>query len=166
MQLDLLVMALACDMTRAASIQWTTVQTGKIFSWLGQSTPHHTLSHSGESDTSSQAQLTAIGKWHSQQLAYMLGKMQAIPEGDGTLLDNVVILWCTDIARGNTHERRDMPYVLAGGAGGYFKTGRYLKYDGDPHSNLLVSVCNAMGLPDTTFGNPAYCSGALPRLTG
>jgi len=166
LQLDLLAMSLACDLTRFASIQWTTVQTGKVFSWLNQSEPHHTLSHSSDGDMSRQGQLIGIGNWHASQLAYLIGLLKSFPEGDGTVFDNTVILWCTDIAKGNTHARRDMPYVLAGGAGKYFKTGRYLKYKGDYHNNLLVSILNAMGLPDTTFGNPAYCTGPLPRLTG
>jgi hypothetical protein len=60
----------------------------------------------------------------------------------------------------------DIPWVLAG-AGGYFKTGRYLQYRDQPHNNLLVSVCNAMGLADvTTFGVPELCTGPLTGLTG
>jgi len=165
LQLDMLAMALACDLTRIASIQWTTVQTGKVFSWLGQSEPHHTLSHSSDLDTIRQPQLVQIGNWHAQQLAYLISLLKSFPEGDGTVFDNTVILWCTDIARGNTHARRDMPYVLAGGAGKYFKTGRYLKYNGDYHNNLLVSILNAMGMPDTSFGNPVYCTGPLSGLT-
>lgn len=166
LQLDLLAMSLACDVTRIASVQWSTTQAGKVFSWLGQTETHHSLSHSGESDTAKQNQLVEIGNWHAAQLAYLISALKAIPEGNGSVFDNTLILWCTDIARGNTHARRDMPYVLAGGAGGYFKTGRYLKYAGDYHNNLLVSIVNAMGIPDVSFGNPAYCTGPLPGLTG
>jgi Protein of unknown function (DUF1552) len=166
LQMDLLAMSLACDLTRVASLQWTSTQTGKVFSWLGQSETHHGLSHSGLTDEARQNQLVAIGNWHAKQLAYLMDKLASFPEGDGTVLDNTLILWCTDIAQGQSHARRDMPYVLAGGAGGALKMGRYLKYGGDHHNNLLVSILNAMGVPDTTFGNPAYCTGALPRLIG
>lgn len=166
LQMDLLAMSLACDLTRVGSLQWTSTQTGKVFSWLGQSETHHSLSHSGLTDESRQSQLVAIGNWHAKQLAYLMDKLASFPEGDGTVLDNTLILWCTDIAQGQSHARRDMPYVLAGGAGGALKMGRYLKYSGDHHNNLLVSILNAMGVPDTTFGNPAYCTGALPRLIG
>ena len=166
LQMDLLAMSLACDLTRVASLQWTSTQTGKVFSWLGQSETHHSLSHSGLTDVTRQNQLMAIGNWHAKQLAYLMDKLASFPEGDGTVLDNTLILWCTDIAQGQSHARRDMPYVLAGGAGGALKMGRYLKYAGDHHNNLLVSILNAMGGPDTTFGNPAYCTGALPRLIG
>jgi hypothetical protein len=164
LQLDLLAMSLACDLTRVASIQWTSVQTGKVFTWLGQTTPHHTLSHSGDSDAVSQGQLVDIGHWHAQQLAYLCGKLASIPEGDGTVLDNTVILWCTDIARGNTHARRDMPYVLVGGCGGALQTGRHVKYEGNHHNDLLVTLANAMDVGITTFGNPEYCTGPLPKL--
>lgn len=166
LQMDLLAMSLACDLTRVASLQWTSTQAGKVFSWLGQSETHHSLSHSTLTDADRQSQLVAIGNWHSQQLAYLMDKLASFPEGNGTVLDNTLILWCTDIAQGQSHARRDMPYVLAGGAGGALQMGRYLKYDGDHHNNLLVSILNAMGVPDTTFGNPAYCTGALPRLIG
>jgi hypothetical protein len=57
-----------------------------------------------------------------------------------------------------------MPFLLAGGAGGALQMGRFLSYQGDWHNNLLVSICNAMDVPVTTFGNPAYCTGSLPGL--
>jgi hypothetical protein len=164
LQLDLLAMALACDLTRVASIQWASTQAGKVFTWLGLNETHHQLSHSNAADPVKQAAIVAIGKWHAEQLAYLLGKLQSVQEGTGTLLDNTLVMWCTDIAMGQSHARRDMPYVLAGGAGGALQTGRFLRYEGDWHNNLLVSICNAMGVPVTTFGNPLYCTGSLPGL--
>ena len=165
LQMDLLAMALACDLTRVASLQWTTVQTGKVFSWLGQTQIHHELSHAGGSDPVARAQLVDIGRWHAEQLAYLLSKLAAMPEGDGTVLDNTVLLWCTDIAEGHTHARRDMPYLIAGDAGGYYQSGRVVSYQGAWHNDLLVSLCRAMGVGVSTFGNPAYCTGELPGLT-
>ena len=166
LQMDLLAMSLACDLTRVASLQWTSTQAGKVFTWLGQSETHHSLSHSSLTDAARQSQLVAIGNWHAKQLAYLMDKLASFPEGNGTVLDNTMIVWCTDIAQGQSHARRDMPYVLAGGAGGALKMGRYLEYAGDHHNNLLVSILNAMDVPDTTFGNPAYCTGPLPKLIG
>ena len=58
-----------------------------------------------------------------------------------------------------------MPYLLAGDAGGYFESGRYLKYAGAWHNDLLTSICHAMGSQVSTFGNPAYCTGELSGLT-
>ncbi|WP_437665859.1 DUF1552 domain-containing protein [Sorangium sp. So ce1182] len=164
LQMDLLAMALACDLTRIASIQWSATQAGKVFTWLGQSDTHHALSHSSPGDQAKQQQLVDIGRWQAEQLAYLLGKLDAVPEGAGTLLDNTIVLWCTDISAGQSHSRRDMPYVIAGRAGGALRTGRFLSYAGDPHNNLLVALCNAMGVDVSTFGNPAYCTGPLPGL--
>lgn len=164
LQMDLLTMAFACDLTRVATLQWASTQAGKVFTWLGHNETHHQLSHSSTSDPVRQGQLIDIGKWHAEQLAYLLGKLAAVQEGTGTLLDNTLVLWCTDIAVGQTHARRDMPYVLAGGAGGALETGRYLRYSGDYHNNLLVSICNAMGVGVTSFGNPLYCTGKLTGL--
>lgn len=164
LQMDLLTMALACDLTRIASIQWSATEAGKVFTWLGQSETHHALSHSHPSDEQGKLQLVDIGRWQAEQLAYLLGKLDAIPEGAGTLLDNTIVLWCTDVSEGQNHSRRDMPYVIAGGGGGALRTGRLLRYAGDPHNNLLVTLCNAMGVEVSTFGNPAYCTGLLPGL--
>jgi hypothetical protein len=162
LQLDLLALALACDLTRVASVQWSSVvQGGKVFTWLGQSKTHHDLSHSSTSDMTSEQQIVDIGNWYAGQLAYLMGKLKEMPEGDGTVLDNTLILWCSDIAQGQSHERKDMPYVLAGGAGGALTMGRYLKLPGQPHNNLLVSICNAMGVDISSFGNPDFCTGPL-----
>ena len=166
LQLDLLAMALACDLTRVASVLWSSVQAGKVFTWLGQDEAHHDLSHSNPSNPAAQQKLVDIGRWHAGELAYLLGKLAALPEGDGTVLDNTIILWCTDIAQGQSHARRQMPYVIAGGGGGALKTGRFLRYEGAWHNDLLVALAQAMGVGIETFGNPAYCTGALPGLAG
>ncbi len=168
MQMDLLVMALACDLTRVGSIQWSNSVGGKVHSWLGITEGHHDLSHNGDSDAASQDKLVKINKWYAEQMAYLIAAMKKIPEGSGTMLDNTVIVWGNELGVGNRHTRRDVPFVMAGGCGGYFKTGRYLKYPaGTKHNNLLVSLCHAMGLGEQkTFGNPAYCTGPLARLTG
>ncbi|MGZ3474234.1 MAG: DUF1552 domain-containing protein [Polyangiales bacterium] len=169
MQMDLLTMSLACDLTRVGSIQWSNSVGQKVHSWQGIGEAHHDLSHLGDSDTDAQSKLVKINTWYAEQFAYLIDAMKKIPEGSGTMLDNTLIVWGNELGVGNSHTRRDIPWVLAGGAGGYFKTGRHLKYPkGTRHNDLLVSICNAMGLSDvTTFGNPAYSSGKpLSGLTG
>jgi hypothetical protein len=169
-QMDLLVAALACDLTRVVTLQWSCAVSMTAMTWLGISDAHHDLSHRPVYDSASQDKLVAINKFYAEQLAYLLAKMDSVPEGDGTLLDHSAVLWCSEIADGPTHSRRGMPLVLAGGASGHFKTGRWLHYggaaSGHTHNGLLVSLCQAMGLDVTTFGNPAYCHGPLPYLTG
>jgi Protein of unknown function (DUF1552) len=167
LQMDLLVMSLACNLTRVASIQWSTSVSNKVFSWLGIPDGHHDLSHNGDTDAVSQGKITQINTWYAEQFAYLVAAMKAVPEGDGTMLDNTVIMWCNELGVGNSHTRRDMPFVLAGSCGGYFKTGRFLQYDDtERHNNLLLSLCHAMDVNETTFGNPAYCTGPLSKLTG
>ncbi len=168
LQMDLLVMALACDLTRVASLQWNTSVSNRVFSWLADpiAEGHHDLSHFGDSDATAMDKLTRINNWYAQQFAYLMAAMKNVPEGDGTLLDHTAMLWCNELARGNSHALDNAPFVIGGSAGGALKTGRYLKYNGTvPHNNLYVSLMNAMGLPDSTFGNPAYCTGPLPNLT-
>lgn len=165
LQMDMLVMALTCDITRVASLQWTRSVGDVVMGWLGATSGHHTLSHTPDTDSVSQATLVSINNFYAQQLAYLIGQMKMIQEGTGTLFDNTVILWCNELAIGNVHSHNDMRFLLAGSCGGSFQTGRYLNItDGSPHNNLLVSLANAMGLGLTTFGNPAYCTGPLAGL--
>ncbi len=73
-------------------------------------------------------------------------------------------MWVNELGRGNSHSRDNIPVVMAGGAGGQFETGRYLRYFSESHNNLLISLQNAFGIQDTVFGDPSYCSGALAGL--
>jgi len=120
-----------------------------------------------DSVTDAWGKLDVIRRWYVAQLAYLLAALDAIPEGNGTMLDNTVVLRFSEITRGNTHSHMNDPFVVAGSGGGYFKTGQFISYPDapeKPHSSLLVSVLNAMGLEDTTFGDPNYATGDIPEL--
>lgn len=167
-QMDLLAMALACDLTRVGSLQWSTsVSNVAMGSWLPLilGTGHHDLSHFDDADGSSQADLLTINRWYTEQFAYLLGKLDSMSEGDGTVLDNTVVVWVNELGKGNSHTRSDIPFILAGGCQGFFKTGRALSYPGEPHGKLLVSLCQAMGLDVTTFGEAEFSQGPLTGLT-
>ncbi|MEQ9322699.1 MAG: DUF1552 domain-containing protein, partial [Polyangiaceae bacterium] len=168
-QMDLLVMALACDITRVASLQWSRAVSNVNFGNLGVpqqlSEGHHSLSHYDDNQGAAQADLLEINK-NTEQFAYLLGKMDAIQEGDGTMLDNTVVVWVNELGKGNSHTRNDIPFLLAGGCQGYFETGRALDLNGAPHGQLLVSIANAMDVPITTFGVEEFSQGPLPGLTG
>jgi hypothetical protein len=165
LQMDLLVMALTCDLTRIASLMWSHAGPTPQAPWLGINETHHQLSHAGDLDSDAQTKLSRYKVWYAEQFAYFVKALKAVPEGEGTMLDNTVVLWCSEISVGNSHSHQDMPFILAGSCGGYFKTGRFVEYPrmdmkGVSHNNLLVSLCHAMGRTDVkTFGNPAYCSG-------
>jgi len=169
LQMDLLVRALACDLTRVATLMWAPSTSNLVFSWLAIEEQHHSLSHTLPKDAPAQVKLIEINRWYVEQLRYLIEAMKAVPEGDGTLFDHSVVLFCNELSDGEIHTRRDMPFLLAGSASGAFKTGRYLKLGGAAagatHNNLLVSLCQAMDVDTSSFGNPAYCAGPLSGLT-
>ena len=83
-------------------------------------------------------------------------------ESDGrSLLDHTLLLWVSDLAVGNTHSHENMPFILAGGAGGHLQGNRYLQFNHAYHNELLLSIANLFDLNLTTFGDPDYCRQAL-----
>ncbi|MFO7561415.1 MAG: DUF1552 domain-containing protein [Enhygromyxa sp.] len=168
LQMDLLAMAFACDLTRVATLMWSHSAAVPVYSFLDPAIieGHHSIAHKGDEDHLKVGQNTRINTWFAEQLAYLIGALQAIPEDGGTVFDNTVILWTNEQAKGNNHDRRNMPYLLAGSAGGYFKTGRYLSYGQETaHNKLLVSLLHAMGIDENVFGDPQYGKGPVIGLT-
>jgi len=166
LQSDLIAMALTCDMTRVASLQWSASVSGTRFTWLGIDEGHHELSHLGDGDASMVDKITQINTWYAEQVKYLLDVLAAIPEGDGSVLDNTLVVWGNELSRGNSHGNQPIPFVLLGGGGGQLEMGRYLQYEGVEHNRLLVSICHAMGLSDQqTFGNTDSGSGGLTGLS-
>jgi hypothetical protein len=165
LQMDLLAMAFACDITRVASLQWSRSVSQTRFTWLGIGESHHDLSHLGDDDAAGVDKLTRIDQWYAAQFAGLIERLKAVPEGEGSVFDNTLILWCNELGKGNSHSRKNAPYVLAGSAGGVLRTGRFLRFEGEqPHNDLLVSLLRIMGLADDTFGNPDWCTGPLSGL--
>jgi hypothetical protein len=165
-QMDILVAALACGQTRIASLQWSRSVSDIPMPWLSIGTGHHTLSHKPDSDTVSQSQLVSINTWYAQQFAYLLQKLDGVSESNGTLLDNCLVVWINELAKGNVHSHQPLPVVIAGKCGGAIRSGRFVTYPtAQPHNNLLVSIANAFGTNITTFGNPKYCTGALSNFS-
>lgn len=168
LQLDLIAEALKCDLTRVASIQWSTGQSGVRFNWLGHMDGHHSLSHRGISDAEAKAQIGEIDHWYSEQFAYLLGRLESVEVGDGqTLLDYTTVVWCNEQEQGigNIHRFTRMPYVIAGGGGGFWNTGRYVQLPSRrAHGDLMVSLMHMMGMSDETFGDPEYCTGPITEL--
>jgi hypothetical protein len=164
LQIDLLVMSLACDLTRSATLMWNGSTSGQTFPWLGITTSHHDLSHEGDSNDQAQADLTAINAWYAGEVAYLLDKLAAIPEGDGTMLDNTIVLWGNELGKGNSHTRTTIPMVMAGGTNAGFTTGRFLQYDGVENNRLLVSILHALGIDVDSYGTSDSGSGPLPGL--
>ena len=167
---QLMVAALACDLTRVTSFIMAPSRSDIFLNWLnlpGTPTSHHAYSHLDNTYASASGQaLVKINQWYAGQIANIITDMKAVPEGAGTMWDNTVLLWTNELGIGLSHSHTNIPFMLAGSAGGYIKTGQTLNIPvGTPHNSLLISLCNAMGLPDTTFGNPKHSTkGPLPGL--
>lgn len=179
MQIDLAVTALACDLTRVATVQFGTAGAGHRFLWLGKefendpalpagdgATGFHALAHHDQ-EPAARAKLVRIHTWYAQQFAYLLDRLAAIPEGSGSMLDNTVVAWVNELGDGGAHSHEQIPFVLAGNANGYFKTGQLVSFPGEPHNRLLLSLSHAMGVHDDVFGDKDYCgAGPLAGITG
>ena len=172
LQMDMLAMAFACDITRVATLQWSASTNNRPYPFLQYNgspivDDEHILGHQPDDDTVAWGKLRVIRQWYAEQLAYLLGKLDAVPEGEGTMLDNTLVVLGSELARGNTHSHMDAPFILAGGAG-ELAMGRNLDFSGAdvPHNNLLVAMMKAMGVQATTFGDPAYCNRPLDELWG
>ncbi len=165
LQLDLIATALACDVTRVVSLLYSSTQSNQTFTWLGSKRGHHSLSHEPDSNRDVQNTLASINRWYAGEMRYLLDRLATFPEGNGSVLDSTLVVWCNELGIGNNHSKMNIPFVLAGGAGG-FRMGRHVRYggDGQPHNNLLVSLCNAFGVPKERFGDPRFCTGGLPNL--
>ena len=165
LQMDTLVASLQCGATRVASLQWGNSNDQCTYSWLGVKTLGHDMAHNNNNcDPSNSKKLTTY-QWYSEQAAYLLGKLAAIPEGNGSMLDNTLILWVSEFGESGGHSGDNLMWLLMGNAAGQFRSGRILNCAGRSVSDLHTSICNAFGISDQTFGNPAYCKGPLPDLT-
>jgi hypothetical protein len=165
-QIDLMVSALGCGMTRVASLQWAHTIAPQVFNWMGMGEAHHELSHKDDSNTSGVANFVKCERWFAEQFAYLLDALQAHPdlETGGTLLDSTLVLWAKELGDSRLHTCRSVPFVLAGGSNSYFRFGRYLRFSGAPHQKLLTSVCHALGVTIDTFGDVTKASGPLSGL--
>ena len=157
---ELVTMAFACDLTRVASLQWNRSVGQMSFPHLGFTDRHHDLSHEGDSNGAAQEKIIQINTWYAEQFASLLARLESIPEGDDTLLDNTLVVWGNELGKGNSHTRRNMPFLLAGGGGG-FEMGRHLRFDGASHNDLLTSIVQAFGVETDCFGDRRFCSGPL-----
>jgi hypothetical protein len=148
-----IAMALSCDIARVATLQ--DVVSNPSLKWLGINSfggvpDFHSLVH--ERGASAPDTLFAGFKWNATMVAYLLQQMDAINEGDGTLLDNSLVLWMNQFGDGGSHSGDDLPIVTAGGLGKRLQTGRHLAFTGRSTNDLFVTLLRLFGGTDTTFG--------------
>lgn len=173
LQMDLAVLALSCGVTRVSTLMWSHPVSPTRLASLGVNAANHDASHYGSDIAGPLAQdYIAYKRFFCEQLAYLIQQMDAMPDGNGSLLDNTILFLGTDINDGNLHDHDDMPFLLAGRAGGQLTTGRSLDYRGtaggedDAHSKLLVSIANLAGVAIDEFGYTGKGTGGLSGLLG
>jgi hypothetical protein len=151
--IDLIVLGLWTDTTRVGTLMMGHGFSRKSFTFLDTITDdHHTMSHHKENDDKVR-QYTRVSKWHIEKMAQLVGRLKAIPEGNGNLLDNSLVLFGSGMKDGNGHNKKSLPLVIAGKAGGNLIPGGHISEEvGTRFSNLHVSVLNAMGIPTKQYG--------------
>jgi len=160
LQMDLLVLALKCDLTRIASLQWSWARSNLVHTWAGVTQGHHDMTHVGASD-----ELSKVNAWYASQLAYLGQQLLATPDVDGaTLLDNTLVYWCSDVSYAYTHGFDNIRAFFLGSGGGTFKTGQHVDVGGQAHQKLLVTLMNYMGVNENQFGISTYGTGPLSAL--
>src|SRR5205085_9706560 len=127
---------------------------GRNFSFLdGVRISHHESSHHAN-DQAKIEQYRIITRWHVDQFVYLLNRLDAIQEGERTLLDNSMIMFGSSFSDGNRHDPNNLPIILAGTAGGKIKSGRHIPCKKDtPLCNLYVSMLDRIGTPVESFGD-------------
>lgn len=150
---DLMVLAMQCDVTRFTTFMIGNAGSNRGYDFLGVTGGHHELSHHG-GDAAKLDALTTIGTWEVEQFAYLIDRMSKVDEGGESLLDHSVVFFSSEIEDGDSHSHFNMPILLAGKGNGAFTPGRHVVFDGEPSvGNLFVSILNAFGMDDATFGD-------------
>lgn len=162
LMLDIMALAFWSDATRVETFMFGNSVSNRNFSFLeGVSGAHHSISHHMD-DPRRMEEYARITTWHVAQYAYLLEKLKSIKEGDGTLLDNSLITFCSGLRDGNRHSPRNIPVVVGGKAGGRIKTGQHLVFDKNtPLANLYLSMLHAQNIEVDSFGDS---TGVLPGI--
>jgi len=125
----------------------------KAYSFINVREGHHDLSHHGN-DMEKKAKIAKINTFHTTQLAYLLGKLKSVKEGDGTLLDHCMLAYGSGNSDGNAHNHDNLPLLLAGRGCGTIKAGRHIVYPKEtPLNNLWLSMLNRMEIQTQQLGD-------------
>ena len=138
---------LACDLTRVITLVHNDPATSEIEGLSGGSL-HQDIAHTADGATKNQ--MATYYRYLAGAVSHFMDELATYDEGEGTVLDNTIVLWTTELATG-THEHNNVPFVIGGGGGGRLDTGKYIKTNG-PHNKLLVSLMNTMGVEGNSMG--------------
>jgi hypothetical protein len=150
---DLQLLAYQSDLSRVITFMYGREQTGRPYPQIGIPEPHHPLTHH-QNDAAKMAKCTVIQTYHVRLFAAYLEKLRATADGDGTLLDNLVLLYGGGISNSDRHTHGPLPTLLLGGGAGTLKGGRHLVYPQDtPLTNLQLTLLQKMGVPAERLGD-------------
>ena len=159
---DLMALAFQTDMTRVITVLLAIEQSPRNYPEIGITEGHHGLTHH-QGDKVKIEKVTQINEYHIKQLVYLLEKFKAIREGEGTLLDNSMVVYGSGLADGNQHQHNNLPVVIAGRGRGTLRPGRHVRYaEETPMANLFLSMLDRMTVPVDRWGDS---SGRLEGLS-
>ena len=145
LMIDMMVLAFQTDRTRVITLPFADEKSNQTYGFAGANVPHHATSHH-MGDPAKKALIAKINKYHIEQLAYLLRKLDAIKEANGgSVLDNSLISYGSNISDGDRHNHDELPQLLFGRAGGAIASGRHVRFDGVPLNNLWLSMLDKSG---------------------
>ena len=161
---DMMVLAFQGDVTRISTFMLARAGSNRNYRAIGVSEGHHEMSHHA-GDQSKINKVRQIDRFHTALFAYFLKRLSDVKEGNGTLLDNCMIMYGSGIADGNRHNHEDLPILLAGKGAGTVQTGRYLTYPRNtPLANLYIDMLDRMGVQTPAFGDATGRLGNIGRV--
>ena len=150
---DMLVLAFQADLTRVITFPLANDGSNRPYPMVDVREGHHELSHH-QNDKKKQEKIQRINRFHIEQLAYLLGKLKSVKEGEKSLLDQVMLVYGSGIGDGNRHNHDELPILMAGHGGGTVKCGRHLRFPKDtPLMNLYLAMFDRLGCPTKSFGD-------------
>jgi hypothetical protein len=149
---DLQVLAFQCDLTRVITLMVGHEHSGMTYPQIGVPDAHHPISHH-QQEPEKVAKVAKINAYHVQMFAKLLQKLQSTPDGDGTLLDHVTMMYGAGMADSNSHSPIDIPMILAGGGAGHLKGGRHIRFKNTPLANLHLTLLDQFGVPCDRIGD-------------
>ena len=149
---DLQVLAYQADLTRVTTFMMGKEFSGMTYPQIGILDAHHPLSHHGQ-DPEKLAKLAKINEYHALLFANLLRKFRDTPDGDGSLLDHVTMIYGTGMSESQNHDTRNVPVILAGGGAGQLKGGRHTRYKNTPLANLHLALLDKFGVHREQIGD-------------
>jgi hypothetical protein len=154
LMLDLQVLAFQSDLTRVSSFMLSKEQSARPYPQVGVPEAHHPLSHHNNVPELVE-RLSLINRYHTQLFSQYLARLEATPDGDGSLLDHMTILYGSGLSNSNAHSGRNLPLLVLGGGAGTLEGGRHVKYPDSEDAtiaNLLLALVHKMGVPAERVG--------------